>query len=336
MNRIISFGEALIDFSPAVQAQDDAPRLFAQHAGGAPANVAVAVARLGGSAEFIGMLGSDMFGDFLLRSLRDAGVGTRYVQRTEQAPTALAFVALDAQGERSFSFYRPPAADLLFRDTDLPDSAFQDAGFFHVCSNSMTEAAIAQTTFSTMQRARDAGVLLSFDMNLRPALWPRDSDPMPRLWRALRLADIVKLSREEFDVLAGSGGGEAGVLRHLSQAKCRLLVITDGARPLRWYTSVSGGTLDSFSVTTVDSTAAGDAFTGGLLFAMATLGIDRESLTAFTADADALYRVLRFASACGAWAATQPGAFSAMPTRDDVERLIAGAVVGAGLAPARF
>ena len=118
VERIVCFGEALIDFSPAPGLQPDQPRMFVQHAGGAPANVAVAVARLGGQSEFVGMLGADMFGDFLLDSLRDAGVEVRHVQRTGDAPTALAFVALDAQGERSFSFYRPPAADLLFRDAD--------------------------------------------------------------------------------------------------------------------------------------------------------------------------------------------------------------------------
>jgi fructokinase len=322
MDRVICFGEALIDFAPAPQALDAVPRMFVQHAGGAPANVAVAVAQLGGNAEFVGMLGADTFGDFLLQSLRDSGVGTRYVKRTHEAPTALAIVALDAQGERSFSFYRPPAADLLFRDRDFPDVAFLGTRIFHVCSNSMTEEEIANTTFNTMQRARDAGVLVSFDMNLRPALWPRDSDPRPRLWRALILADVVKLSREEFDFLVGSGGGEAGVLQRLWRAKCRLLVITDGARPLRWFTPVADGTLGGFSVITVDSTAAGDAFTGGLLFTLAARGIDRETLPAFTADTQALHETLRFAAACGAWAVTRPGAFAAMPRRDDVEQLM--------------
>ncbi|RZA12511.1 MAG: hypothetical protein EOP93_21810, partial [Lysobacteraceae bacterium] len=110
MHQILCFGEALIDFLARPGDTPDAPRAFLQFAGGAPANVAVAVARLGGDAQFIGMLGEDMFGDFLLGSLRDAGVGTGGVVRTGQANTALAFVALADDGERSFSFYRPPAA----------------------------------------------------------------------------------------------------------------------------------------------------------------------------------------------------------------------------------
>ena len=322
MERIVCFGEALIDFSPAPGLQPDQPRMFVQHAGGAPANVAVAVARLGGQSEFVGMLGADMFGDFLLDSLRDAGVEVRHVQRTGDAPTALAFVALDAQGERSFSFYRPPAADLLFRDADLSDDVFEQARVLHVCSNSMTEAVIADTTLSALQRARHAGVLVSFDMNLRPALWPRDTDPTPRMWKALALADVVKLSREELEFLIASSSNEAEVLQRLWQGATRLLVVTDGARALRWLTPQDQGTLDSYAVTAVDSTAAGDAFTGGLLLGLAARSITPATLPSFASDAAALLDTLRFAAACGAFATTRPGAFAAMPTRADAEGLM--------------
>lgn len=322
MDRIVCFGEALIDFSPAPAGEPGQPRMFVQHAGGAPANVAVAVARLGGDAEFVGMLGADMFGDFLLDSLRGAGVETRHVQRTSEAPTALAFVALDAHGERSFSFYRPPAADLLFRDADLQDEVFEQARVLHVCSNSMTEAAIADTTLAAMQRARRAGVLTSFDMNLRPALWPRDTDPAPRMWNALALADVVKLSREELEFLIAATGDEAGVLQRLWQGATRLLVITDGARAMRWFTPQARGTLASFAVKTVDSTAAGDAFSGGLLLGLATRKLTAATLPTFISDPAALLETLRFAAACGAFAATRPGAFVAMPTRADAEGLM--------------
>ena len=321
-DRIVCFGEALIDFSPAPSMQPGQTPMFVQHAGGAPANVAVAVARLGGNAEFIGMLGADMFGDFLLESLRAANVGVSHVQRTQDAPTALAFVALDAHGERSFSFYRPPAADLLFCDADLSDQAFDGARVLHVCSNSMTEAGIADTTLAAMRRARRASVLVSFDMNLRPALWPRDTDPAPRIWNALALADVVKLSREELDFLVAASGDEAGVLQHLWKGAARLLVITDGARALRWLTPLGQGVVETFPVTTVDSTAAGDAFTGGLLLGLATRGIVPASLPSFASDPQALHDVLRFAAACGAFAATRPGSFVAMPTRADAEALI--------------
>ena len=159
MKRIVCFGEALIDFLAQPQASLAEPRAFLQFAGGAPANVAVAAARLGAPADFVGMLGADLFGDFLLASLGEAGVGTGYIRRTAAAKTALAFVALDADGERSFSFYRPPAADLLFRPQDFDDACFTDAGILHACSNSLTDAALAATTWEAMARARAAGAL---------------------------------------------------------------------------------------------------------------------------------------------------------------------------------
>jgi len=124
--RIVCFGEALIDMLAQPPATPDAPRAFLQFAGGAPANVSVAVARLGGDSHFVGMLGNDMFGDFLLQSLREAGVATDGVVRTDEARTALAFVALDARGERSFSFYRPPSADMLFRAAHFDRLGFED------------------------------------------------------------------------------------------------------------------------------------------------------------------------------------------------------------------
>src|SRR5262245_30406826 len=193
---IVCFGEALIDFL-AVPASAGEPRRFVEYAGGAPANVSAAVARLGGNARFVGMLGADMFGEFLMSQLRTFGVDTRYTVHTSAARTALAFVSLDSEGERSFSFYRPPAADLLFREEHFDPACFADAVALHVCSNSLTEAEIAATTVAGMGLARANGALVSMDLNLRPSLWPEGVDPAPRLWEALAEADLIKLCRSE-------------------------------------------------------------------------------------------------------------------------------------------
>jgi len=321
MKKIVCFGEALIDFL-AEPAKENQPRAFVQHAGGAPANVAVAVARLGGAAEFVGMLGADMFGDFLADALRSKGVGIAHVRRTSAAPTALAFVSIDARGERSFSFYRPPAADLLFRAEDFAADVFATAAVFHACSNSLTEAAIATTTLAGMRQARAAGCLVSFDMNLRPALWGSDVDPLPRIRAALAEADIVKLSAEEFAFLGGSAH-EDDVLDALWLGAARLLIVTDGAAALRWYTRGRRGQLATFDVRAVDSNAAGDAFVGGLLFQLARRGVAAAGLGDFVADDAALLPSLRFAAACGAFAVTRPGAFAAMPAPADVDALLA-------------
>ena len=322
MGDIICFGEALIDFL-ATEGAPGQPRAFVQHAGGAPANAAVAVAKLGGRAEFVGMLGTDMFGDFLLHSLEEAGVGTLHVRRTGKAKTALAFVSLDAHGERSFSFYRPPAADLLFRADDFDIDCFRRASVFHVCSNSLTEEGIADTTLDGMARARSHGAIVSIDLNMRPALWPSGADPLPRLWQALAAADLVKLAGNELDYLAAhaQGGSEAVIARLLQTA--RLVVVTDGAAPLRWYArGATGGTLDTFSVRAVDTTAAGDGFIGGLLFQLQQRGVDGAGFENFIADRDTLTASLRFAAACGALAVTRHGAFAALPTRDEVDALL--------------
>lgn len=270
------------------------------------------------------MLGRDMFGDFLLGSLQQAGVETDCIVRTDAAKTALAFVALDAHGERSFSFYRPPAADLLFRAEHYLPACFDGTACFHVCSNSLTEADIAAATFEGMERARTAGAVVSLDLNLRPALWPADVDPSLRLWQALERADLIKLSREELDYLAAPLGadGDAQVLRRLLAAQARWVVVTDGAGTLRWYTRDGQGEVPSFRVQAVDTTAAGDAFVGGVLVGLVERGGAGAGFAAFCEQPEAINSTLRFGAAVGALAVTRKGAFAAMPSLDEVQQLL--------------
>jgi fructokinase len=319
---IVCFGEALIDLLAHEPPEAPAPRQFTEYAGGAPANVAVAVARLGGTARFIGMLGEDLFGDRLLAKLQRAGVDVGCVRRTAEAKTALAFVSLDAQGERSFSFYRPPAADLLFREAHFEARCFEGAAVFHICSNSLTEPAIAQATLGGMRRARAAGTLLSMDLNLRPSLWPRTVDPVPRLWEALLEADLVKLSRGELQFLAPSAGGVEAALQRLLQARAQCVLLTDGAAPVRWFTRTSSGSVPAFSVRVVDTTAAGDAFVGGWLKSLTDRGTRRETLGAFLDERAQLAECVRYGAACGALATTRHGAFAAMPAEAEVRTLL--------------
>ena len=309
---ILCFGEALIDFHGEDRDAHGFARRFVPFAGGAPANVAVAVARLGGAARFAGMLGEDRFGDFLLAHLREAGVGTDDVVRTGEANTALAFITLDAAGERSFSFYRPPAADLLFRLQHFRARAFEDLRVFHVCSNSLTEPEIAAVTLEGMQRAHRAGALVSFDLNLRPALWPRHRNPLDHVWPLLHLADVVKLSAEELAWLAVDG--EEATLDRLWRGRTRLLVVTDGPRALRWFHPDAEGELPAYAVDTVDSTGAGDAFVGGLLCRLAELDGGTAALDHLVGTLPYLHELLRYASACGALCASRRGSFTAMPT----------------------
>jgi fructokinase len=325
---VVCFGEALVDLLARAPASPATPPTFTAYAGGAPANVAVAVARLGGAARFVGMLGEDLFGELLAGELQRAGVDISCTRRTSQAKTALAFVALDAHGERSFSFYRPPAADLLFRAEDFAPRAFVDAAVLHVCSNSLTEAPIAAATLAGVRAARGAGALISVDVNLRPSLWGTAVDPAPRVWQLLVEADLVKLDEAELDFLARSSGGAQAALARLFAAQAQLVVITAGAAPFRWLArgaaggGTTGGTLRTFAVSAVDTTAAGDAFVGGWLQALIAAGARRDTLREWLTPPRQLEQALRYAAACGALATTRHGAFAAMPAAAEVQALL--------------
>jgi fructokinase len=171
-----------------------------------------------------------------------------------------------------------------------------------------------------MRRARADGAIVSLDLNLRPMLWPQDVDPAPLLWEALALADVVKLSREELDYLAGTLDSDASaVTQKLWQGHARWLLVTDGGGPVHWQTRVDSGQVPAFHVQVRDSTAAGDAFVGGLLFQLAARASPLEQLCA---DPAAIAEVIRFAAAVGALAVTRKGAFAAMPSVDEVHSLI--------------
>lgn len=317
MRPILCFGEALIDFHPEGDDGRGFSRAYVPFAGGGQANVAAAVATLGGPARFAGMLGSDRFGDFLLDRLHEAGVDTRHVVRTDRAPTALAFVTLDAAGERSFVFYRPPSADMLFRTEHLQDAAFAESALLHVCSLSMSEPELAETTREAMRRARAAGALVTFDLNYREARWTHEPDPRPVMWSALKLADVVKLSAEELDYLAVDG--VEALLERLWSGHARLLVVTDGAAPLRWFARDAEGEIPVFRSAVVDSTAAGDAFVAGLAYRLVQQQVDAAGLEALIGDLPRLHAALRYAAACGAITVTRQGSFAAMPSAADVD-----------------
>jgi fructokinase len=314
MAEVLCFGEALMDMlaEPAGS--------YRPFAGGAPANVAVALAKLGVGSSFVGMLAQDAFGDHLLESLESAGVSTAQVTRTQEANTALAFVSLDAQGERRFSFYRPPAADLLFRVEHFKPEAFHETAVFHCCSNSLTEPAIAEATMEGVRLAQAAGALVSVDMNYRPGLWPTRADARPRIWSLLREADVVKLSTSELAYLAEPMRGEAAVIAEIWKGRARWLLITDGAGLIRHVTRDREDTASTYDVKSINTTGAGDAFVAGILASL--VETRAEGLDAFLADQEQVDGALRFAAACGALAVTRHGAFEAMPTRAEVEDLM--------------
>ncbi|WP_349519607.1 carbohydrate kinase [Marinobacter sp. NFXS11] len=313
---VLCFGEALIDMRGE---RVDGQLRFVPQPGGAPANVAVGVAWLGGRSGFAGQVGADLFGDQILTSLSGFGVDTSLLVQTHSANTALAMVALDEAGERSFTFYRNSTADLLYEPEQLPDSAFAGQPIFHICSNTLTEPVIVETTLALVARARKAGCLVSFDVNYRESLWP-DPDRAPAQIRALAMeADLVKFSREELTALYGQQGD--ALVGELCRHGVQLVLVSDGPNALHAWAGDRQHTLAPPRARAVDTTAAGDAFVAGLLHQLAGHGVTAERLGPWLAQPASLDLALEFASRCGAMAATRFGAFDALPSKADLRDL---------------
>ncbi|MBI1944450.1 MAG: carbohydrate kinase [Deltaproteobacteria bacterium] len=311
--RIVCLGEALIDFL-----QGQGGDTFKRQPGGAPLNVACGAAKLGARAAIITMLGRDLFGDFLERIIVEHGVETSGVRRTTEANTALAFVALDARGERTFSFYRKPCADQLLRPTDLEDVLFgDDLDVFHFGSISLITEPSASATRAAAARARKAGAWVSYDPNLREPLWPDLDTARVTILSAMPLADVVKVSDGELRFLTGLDD-DAGAAALLSKGPA-LLVVTRGARGCSIYRGGHAPVhVDAPTVRVVDTTGAGDAFVAAFLDALVRSGEDEVAAL----STPLLVGAARLGNAAGALATTRYGAIPALPTREEIDELL--------------
>lgn len=305
---VYCFGEVLIDFL-----QDPKqPGLFRRFAGGAPANVAVAVAKLGGQGSFVGMLGADMFGEFLLSELAHYGVDCHACATTSEAKTALAFVALNNEGDRSFSFYRPPAADLLYTVAHLPHGFWHAPAILHLCSNSLTDKAIADTSFAMVEQAHQHGWLVSVDANLRHNLWPNGKADISLVSQLLQQADIIKLSDDELNYLAQQQDPTSWLLQ-LQAKRNSWLVVTAGSNAVNSY-GKHIFSLPVSAVKVVDTTAAGDAFVGAWLYQLSQ-HLSEQAWPALLQDEIKQKLLLSKAIKAGSLTCQHFGAFTALPTR---------------------
>ena len=315
MKPVVCFGEALIDFLNIRKAEDSGSLLdeYRQFPGGAPANAAVAVARLGGLSFFAGQVGSDMFGDFLQDSLAHYQVNTRFLLRHPTAKTALAFVALDDDGDRRFSFYRDKTADVLMTSEQVSENWFSEQGLFHFCSNSLTDTLIAKTTSRAIELAREANNMISFDVNLRDNLWPNNQIDISLVNEFVYSSDVIKFAREEIEYLAKNEPVESYIKTCLQNGP-RLIVITNGANDIEYYIDEHKYLLSPPKVEAIDTTAGGDAFSGGLLFGLSSLSNPYEAI----AKTNTLKHLIKFAAACGGLAVSRLGAFPALPQLSEV------------------
>ncbi|KKO45851.1 sugar kinase [Arsukibacterium ikkense] len=305
---VYCFGEVLIDFLQDPQQ----PGVFRRFAGGAPANVAVAVAKLGGQGRFVGMLGADMFGEFLQAELQHYGVDCHACATTTAAKTALAFVALNDDGDRSFSFYRPPAADLLYTTAHLPADFWQTPAILHLCSNSLTDSAIASTSFNMVQQAHQHGWLVSVDANLRHNLWASGKADATLVQQLLEQADIIKLSDDELSYLAQQQT-ENRWLKQLQAKRNSWIVVTAGSKAVNSY-SPQPFSLPVSAVKVVDTTAAGDAFVGAWLYQLSH-SLTAQSWPQLLKDKSLQQLMLSKAIKAGSLTCQHFGAFTALPTR---------------------
>lgn len=319
MLKTIAFGEILIDFlsDKLTDETNLANETFTKFPGGAPANVAAAVAKLGGDSYFVGKVAQDSFGKFLEKSLFDMGVKTEYIKYTTSKKTALAFVSLDNQGERSFEFYREETADLDFHSTDFDQEWFTEPGIFHICSNTLTDADIAASTLTGQKMAVDAYWLVSFDVNLRLNLWKDKSETRKRIWDCIKLSHIIKLSKEELEYMC-DGQNKADTINKMLNCGALIVIITDASNTLRYYMNSGSGEVFPPNAEINDSTAAGDAFVGGLLYSFAKANMTRHDLNNLKANTAQLNEILYFACCCGAFAVTRKGAFTALANLEDL------------------
>jgi fructokinase len=321
MNPVLCFGEALIDFVPLEKGQRLADvDTFARVPGGAPANVAAAVARLGGTAQFAGQVGRDAFGDCIEQALAGLGVDTRWLRRTTEAKTALAFVTLTAAGERDFVFYRDPSADMLFPAAEVRPEWFGGQGILHFGTLSLTHPASRAATERAIELAHGAGWLVSFDPNARLDLWPTPSDFVDAALTMLPACHIVKLAEEELSLL---GGAASTPPEFILGRGPRAVLITCGAGGARLVTNRVNIQRPGLPVSVVDTTGAGDAFVGAFLFELSRLNVTPATLDETLRNERAMRDSLGFANACAAASVTRRGAIPAMPTFADVQALMA-------------
>ena len=309
MPDITAIGEILIDLTQTGVNEAGVP-VLAANPGGAPANVAVAAARLGAGAAFIGKVGADGLGAYLTHVLRENGVDLSGL-RTGEAATTMAIVSVDASGERDFRFVRGADADLTCGEVDL--DLVGRSRFLHFGSVSLTGGAARQTTLYAVEEARRRGVLVSYDPNYRQALWPSREEAVAWMRRPLPLVDVLKLSDEELPLLTGANDPREGTAL-LWERGIPLVLLTLGGRGACYRLGASFGRVEGVTTTVADTNGAGDTFLGAVLSRLCRRPAGPlEGLTA-----GELEEIVAFANRAAAKTCSRSGAIPSMPTLDEL------------------
>ncbi|MFC4712971.1 carbohydrate kinase family protein [Planococcus dechangensis] len=320
MGNLFSIGEILIDFIPherGVALKDVVS--FTRVPGGAPANVAAAVAKFGGTASLITKVGQDAFGDFLLEQLTKSGVKTDKIARTKEANTGLAFVSLREDGERDFSFYRNPSADLLLKASEVNVDWFGQGDVLHFGSVDLVDSPMKRAHVKAIGAAKMLGAIISFDPNVRLPLWDNPKQCRETIQEFIPTAHIIKVSDDELEFITGIAD-ESIAIGSLFTGDVLAVVLTKGAKGADLYVQNEKYSSPGYSVKVEDTTGAGDAFTGAFLYQLLNLGAGQDNLQTLLKEHH--HELMAFSNASGALVTTGKGAISSLPTKNEVLALM--------------
>lgn len=315
---IVCLGELLVDMFPAERGRRlQEVSAFRPVPGGAPANVAVAAARLGRRSAFIGKVGDDAFGHHLADTLAREGVSTRGIRFDAQARTTMAFIAMPDENTAEFVFYRNPGADMLLRADELDGDLLRQTRAFHFGSISLIEEPSRSATLEALRLAREAGALISFDVNYRPSLWKNRAVAYEMITAVLPSVNLLKINETELQLLSGEDDAEAGT-RALLQGENNACVVTLGPKGSFFRVASGSGYVPGFTVRTVDATGCGDSFVAALLSQL----VAADNWQAHFVPAQ-MRTFLRYANAAGALTAQKQGVIPALPTSAAVDAFLA-------------
>lgn len=317
--QIICLGEILIDFFPAEMGKKLADvSAFIPKPGGAPANVAVAAAKLGVPSAFIGKVGDDAFGAMLMNTLKEQGVDISGMRVDDYARTTLAFIAKPDENTAEFAFYRNPGADLRLCSDELDRTMLASTRVLHIGSLSLVDEPAFSATNEAVASAHRGGALISFDVNYRPSLWKSDMEALERIWLMVPKAHLLKVNEVELQLLTGIEPANddrlANACQHLLERGPQLIVVTLGEKGSYFATKTARDLIPAFKVKTVDAVGCGDAFIAGLLARLITSNDWHEHMTHEKLREDFIY-----ANAVGALTATKQGVIPALPTAAEVD-----------------
>ena len=313
---VVALGELLVDFTQnGVSGQGNL--LFEANPGGAPANVLAMLRKLGKRCAFIGKVGKDSFGDMLAKTVEEAGIDIRGLRRDADIPTTLAVVHTFPNGDRDFSFYRKPGADILLRADELDEALLKDCRIFHFGTLSLTDEPCKSATVKAYELAKAAGALISFDPNLRPPLWKSEDDAKAAIEWGLQRCDILKISDNEIEFMTGETDFDKGAANLKERfPQIRLLNVTAGGDGSFSYYGGKRVFVPACKLGgVIETTGAGDTFCASVLNFVLENGLDGLTEKDMTA-------MLRFANTAAYIVTTKKGAIRSMPEREQVEELL--------------